>query len=195
MPKVDRKLNIVITVEREEGNIFIHSTPIGREVFERFFMVMSRASAAIWMAGLSVTMGPRVAALQLKKTAEQMQIWENSPDGSVGVEHGLMAEIRRLTNVFAPGDNGWSMLPLEMAVSRDMLTEDEIAEVEGELVFFTLESCLRKKSQLPAFLASMAKWSGSQITSLSTTEYRDSLPTSTKAATSGEKAKRSSIPR
>ena len=32
-PRIDRRLNIVLTLEREDGNIYVHSMPISSEVF------------------------------------------------------------------------------------------------------------------------------------------------------------------
>lgn len=188
--KVDRKLNLVVPIQRPEGPIYVHATPISRDVFERHFLVMSKTFAAIWDQGLHITVGPRIAGLMLKQQAEKLDIW----DGEDGVNIGLMAEIRRLSNVAMPGEKGWSLLPFQIAVDKGQIDPDEAAEVEGELVFFTLECSLRKRAQLPLFVKAMNERWGSRSTPLSDTEYAASLPISTKDESSGEKAKRSSIP-
>lgn len=188
--QVDRKLNLVVPIQRPEGPIYIHATPISRDVFERHFLVMSKTFAALWDQGLHITVGPRVAALMLKQQAERMGIW----DGPDGVELGLMAEIRRLANVATPGEKGWTMLPFQIAVDKGQIDPDEAAEVEGEFVFFTLECSLRKRAQLPVFIAAMNDRWGSRSTSLSVTEYAASLPISTKPENTGETVKHSSIP-
>lgn len=188
--QVDRKLNLVVPIQRPEGPIYVHSTPISREVFERHFLVMSKTFAALWDQGLHITVGPRVAGLMLKQQAERLGIWE----GPEGVEAGLMAEIRRLSNVAMPGASGWTLVPFQLAIDKGQIDPDEAAEVEGELVFFTLECSLRKRAQLPVFVRAMNDRWGSLSTSLSATEYAASLPISTKEESSGETVKPSSIP-
>lgn len=189
--KVDRKLNLVVPIHRETGSIYVHSTPISYEVFERHFLVIAKTNAAIFDQGLSFTTGPKVAALMLKQHAKNLGIW----DGPEGVEIGLMAEIRRLANVIAPSGKGYTALPIDVAVAQGLIDADEVREVEGELVFFTLECCLRKKVQLPMFLAPMHRLCGSLSTPLNATEYAASLPISTKEESTGVREKASSIPR
>lgn len=186
---VDRKLNLVVPIERPEGMIYIHAAPISREVFDRHFLVIAKTSADIFNQGLAFTTGPMVAALMLKKHAEKLGVW----DGDDGVKVGLMSEIRRLANVIAPSGSGYAALPLDVALAQNQIEEDEIAEIEGELVFFTSESCLRKRAQLPMFLAAMHRLSGTSSTSLSATEFAGSLQISTTEGSTGKKAKASSI--
>lgn len=188
--EINRKLDLVIPIERGDTKIYVHGTAISREVFEANVLVISKTFATIWEQGLRHTVGPRVAAVLLKKVAQDMGVWE----GEGGTEQSLMAEIRRLSNVVRPGPKGWDIITLQEAIDTKYLSEDEIAEAEGQLVFFTLESCLRPKSQLAGFLGPMTRFWGSRITSQSFTEFVDSLPTSTPAANTGAKAKASSIP-
>ena len=187
--KVDRKLNLVVPIERPEGVIYVHAAPISREVYERHFLVMAKTHAAIFDQGLHFTAGPRVAALMLRQYAEKLGVW----DGPDGVQVGLMAEIRRLSNVIAPTGKGYGTLPLDVAVSQGQIDEDEVTEVESEIVFFTLECCLRKKAQLPIFLVPMHHLCGSSSTSLDATAFAASLKISTPAEPTGVKVKASSI--
>lgn len=187
--KVDRKLNLVVPIERPEGVIYVHAAPISREVYERHFLVMAKTHAAIFDQGLHFNSGPRVAALMLRQYAEKLGVW----DGEDGVQAGLMAEIRRLANVIAPNGKGYSALPLDVALAQGQVDEDEIGEVESEIVFFTLECCLRKKAQLPIFLAPMHRLCGSSSTSLDATAFAGSLKISTPIEPTGVTVKASSI--
>jgi len=179
--RLDKKLNLVFPVETDAGTIYVHSTPISREVFERYFLVVSKAFAAIYGEGLQLIAGPRVAYLMLKKIAEDRGEW----DGADGVHNGLIAEIRRLTNVVVSTDRGWRPIPYHIAVEHGQLDEQDVAEVEGMLCFFTCASAMHLRSQLTAILAGMTSLWGAQTTSLTCTEYAASLTTSTVTASSG----------
>jgi hypothetical protein len=189
--KLNRKLNLVFDIEREDGTkLYIHAMPISREVFETFFLVISKAFAAIYSEGLQVLAGPRVAALVLKQVATDAGQW----DGPTGVRTGLMNEIRRLANVVMLTDQGWATLPLQSAIDRDLLDEDELAEAEGVITFFICASAMHRRSELGQILTSMTGLWGAQLTSLNCTEFATSLPTSTATASSTPLMQASSVP-
>ena len=169
--KIDSKLNLVVEIESETGTLFVHSTPIAREVFEKYFLVISKAYASIISEGLSFVSGPRVAALLLKKIAVDRGAWE----GSDGVEVGLMAEIRRLSNVVMPTTSGWKTVPFQDAIDKQMISLDDIAEVEGLICFFICVSAMARRTEVAAILEKMSLW-GSQTTSLTSSIFADSLP-------------------
>lgn len=190
--KIDRKLNLVLKVEREDGSeLHVHSTPIPHHVFERYFFVMSQAFNAIFTGGIGSVTGPRVAAMMLKRQAEQNGEWE----GPEGVERGLLGEIRRLTNVAVPNPGGgWDMLPLDLVLSQKMIDEEDLSEVMNAIVFFTLVSSINRAKSRSSMLDSVSSYWGGLIVSSDATEYIRSLPISTPAVSSGEKATVSSIP-
>src|ERR1700744_2311629 len=107
--KLDRNVNLVIPIYADSSDqviAWVHSMPIGREVFETYYRVIGRVYAAIHgddVDALGATAGPKMAALLLRDEAKRMGIW----DGPGGVEGGLVSEIRRLTNVALPGPKGW----------------------------------------------------------------------------------------
>ena len=180
--QIDKKLNIVIPVERNDGTtIYVHTTPLDYEVFEQYFIVLGKAFSSIFAEGLSVIGGPRVAALMLKKVAIDMGVW----DGDGGVQQGLMAEIQRLSNVVAPGPGGWQTLPLYNAQKEGLLTAEEMREVEGQAVFFILTSALNKPKQIPVIMQGVSRLWGAQTTLSNSTEFAASLKTSTEAANTG----------
>lgn len=187
--KLDPKLNIVVPVETEGGTVYVHSMPIRREVFERFFEVIAKAFSDIYSGGTSYALiaGTRVAALTIRKIAAERGEAED-------VEKGLFAEIRRLTNVLTPGERGWETLPFDEATQRKVIDGDDVREVENALAFFMLESVMHGRVQSRVIIDEAAKLWGAQTTSLNCTEFCTSLPTSIATVNTGETARLSSIP-
>lgn len=188
--KIDNKLNLVIPVSSENGDIYVHATPITRDVFEKYFLIISKTFAAIYGEGLGTVAGPRVASLMLKKIAVDAGEW----DGPQGVNNGLMNEIRRLTNVVMASDNGWQTMQYQDAVNKQMIGQDDIDEIEGNIIFFICASAVHKRPLIAGVLAMMSNLWGTQTTSLNCTEFGRSLPTLTEAENTGETAAVSSIP-
>ena len=187
---IDKKLNLVIPVYQGEKVLYVHSAPIGRVVFERYFMTISKAFTSVYSRGLGTMAGPRVASMLVKKIAIDDGDWE----GPAGVERGFFAEIRRLSNLIAPTENGWQAIPLEEALAKKMLDEDDASEVENAICFFILASAMHRKKELAGVLDSVKDFWGAQTSSLNCTEYMDSLRISKTEESSGEKATPSSIP-
>lgn len=188
--RLDNKLNLITEIETEDKTtIYVHSTPISREVFEKYFLIISKTFAAIISEGLSFISGPRVAAMLLKKIAVDQGDWE----GRAGVEMGLMAEIRRLSNVVMPSETGWVTVPFQDAIDKKLLDGDDIAEVEGLICFFICASAMSRRTEVASVLERMRLW-GSQTTSLNSTAYAASLPISTETETSALTANTSSVP-
>jgi hypothetical protein len=180
---LNRKLNLVLTVESDVGKLYIHSVPISRAVFEDNYKTISRAFTAIYTNGLGPVAGPRVAKLLLKEEAEQLGLWAHT-------QQSLLGEIYRLTNVFAPTENGlgWDTIPYDAARKRGMIDDDTAAEVENAIVYFTCASSIHMKAELEVAMDGLKALWGAQTTSSTSTEYMRSLPTLTPAATTGASA-------
>ena len=175
--KINRALNLVISVD----GMFVHSTPISREIFEAYYKVLAKTHATIFSEGLGIVSGPGIAYLALKDMALEMRAWDD-------VQAGLINEIVRLSNVMIAGDAGWQMVPLQIAIDQKKIDEDSIAEVMGQLVFFTCVSkVLRANLGTEMMTAAAALW-GSEVTALSCTDYRSSLPISTAVENTGATA-------
>ena len=191
--RINRKLNLVFPIDTDKGVVYVHSTPISRAVFEKYYFVISKVFSRIVGEGPAylATSGPRVAAIMLRDVAQDLGRW----DGPDGVERGLVAEVRRLTNALMPAEaGGWEMVPFQEVVDRKLLDEDDVAEAEGLLTFFICSSAMYRAAEAEDLLTgSLSIWDA-QISSLSCTEYRDSLPTSTETASSGETVPTSSVP-
>lgn len=185
--KLDRKLNLVMPLSTAAGDIYVHSTPISREIFERYYKPIARAYAAMFSEKYTVYSSPKIAKLLLKDAAQELGVW----DGADGVAQGLLPEIRRLTNVVVPGPNGWQTVPFDGA---RMLDEDDLAEVENILVFFICVSAMSPKSDLQTMMGITSVIWKTQDTSLNCTDFASSLPTSIETANTGATETLSSIP-
>ena len=182
---IDRKLNLVIPVERDTGKVYVHSTPISREAFDRYFMVLATAYAEI-VGGPLRAVGNRVAMKMVKKVAADMDILQD-------VEGGVIAEIRRLSNVVQPGAAGWETVPFQDALSRKLFDPEEAEEIENNIGFFMLLSHMTPRASRAAMLDGLAKAWGVQISSSDCTVLAASLATSTVTASTGPKAPQSPI--
>lgn len=179
--KISRTLHLVIPIEQGDKTLFAHSTPIATETFDAYFLPIAKTFAAIYTEGLGVISGPRVAAKILKTVAESLGQWDE-------VKQGLMAEIRRLTSVFAPTDKGWDMIPLEEAINKQIIDTDDASEVDNAIVFFTLVWHMHKRTDRAEVISGMASLWGARSESLNSTEFLASLQTSTAAAATGKSA-------
>lgn len=188
---LNRKLNLVIPVETQPGvTIYVHSTPIGREVFETYYKPIAKTFTDLFSAGLSRT-GVRVAKMALQDVSRELGVW----DGPNGVNAGLVGEIHRLTNVVHPNGAGWTTTPFEDALRNQTFDEDDVSEIENALVFFTLASVMVKKTDLGPILDGALNLWGARTESSDCTGLKNSLSILTPPAATGEKAALSSIPR
>ena len=176
---LDRKLNIILKVDSAKGPVYVHSSPIGREVFEDNFLVISRAFTQVYTNGLGPVTGPRVAALLLRDEAKKMGVWERT-------QQSLMAEIYRLSNVIAPNGSGWESVPFNVAKQRGILDPDDAAEVENCIVYFTCASSIHLRAELTVATEGLSTLWNAQISSSNVTEYMRSLPILTQEETTGE---------
>lgn len=179
---IDRKLNLVIPLERESGVCpHVHSTPITYEVFRTYYRVISRAMCQM-MADGTIGMGDRIILPALEDVAKEMGRW----DGPGGVENGLLAEIERRTNVYAPeGHGGWQLVPFAVAVKQGTITQAERDRIFGSIVFFSLSSEAFPSDKAQMLTNAVAQTLNGHATFCDCTEYRSSLPISTPDASTG----------
>jgi len=182
-PRIDERLNLIIPVDRlAGGTAYIHANPIGRDVFETYWLTLAKTFAAIWQEGLNEIAGPKVAALMLRHIAEQNKTW----DGPAGVSLGLMGEIRRLTNVVAPGGaRGWDIVPLDQAVTMKLIDIEDVPEIEGVLVFFSVTWHLNRQSERLPIMDVVAKRLDASMSSQTLSAFVNSLPTSIATGSTG----------
>jgi hypothetical protein len=204
---IDKRLNLVIVLQRADEDdendttppIYVHCTPLLLETVKTYHMVLAKAFSALMSERLSVTAGPSVAAYTLEEVAKTTYrspgvSWWEGPDG---VEQGLFAEMRRLSNVILPRQNGWGMKPLQMALDGDsevVLGPDEATGVMNQLAFFMVISAIAPVRDRSKLIKGGAYLYDGQTTLLSSTDYTASLMTSTVAGITGANAQVSSIP-
>ncbi|CAD6037232.1 hypothetical protein [Escherichia coli] len=184
--KISRNMKLIIPVETEAGNAWIHATPISKEVYREHFFILGKVFSAIFSDGLGVVAGPRIAYMLLERMAVNDNVWE----GERGVRNTLVNEIIRLATLVYPVEGkGWDTLPLEVAVEREIIDPDDVL---GELVFFTCVSSINKPSQVTSMMETVGGVWSSQISSLTLTDWIASLPTSKPGGSSGGTASTSS---
>lgn len=179
--KIDKRMNLVIPVEREDGpTVYVHATPVSAETFNQHFRIIAKVWSEIAADGFGVASGPRIAAKILRDIAERENVW----DGAGGVEMTLMQEIKRLTMVLTPGGAKPPMLVID-AVKAGLLDAEEQDIVENAIVFFTAASLMLRGEQRRAMLEASAGLWAAQLTLLNSTAFLGSLPTSTETDNSG----------
>ncbi|MDO2449778.1 hypothetical protein [Enterobacter vonholyi] len=184
--KISRNMQLIIPVETEMGNTYIHAAPISKEVYREHFFVLSKTFSAIFSEGLGVVAGPRVAYLMLESICKKDEIW----DGATGVRNTLVNEIIRLSNLVYPVEGkGWDTKPLEVALEREIVDLDEVI---GELVFFTCVSSINKPAQAKGLMEQVNGMWNSQTSFSNVTDWMRSLPTLKPADNSGETGNTSS---
>ena len=70
--RIDKKLNLVVTLERDEGTVYVHCVPLPREVIEQYKMSIAKAFAGILQQNLSYIAGPQTSMVMLKRAAEEL---------------------------------------------------------------------------------------------------------------------------
>lgn len=190
--KLDKKLNFIVPIEEADGTKrYVHSAPVGEAVFDKFFMTIGQAFNEIYGGGLGMLAGPRVAAKLIRRIAERTE----TLDGPDGVEAGFFGNIRRLSSYVAPrGDGSWEPIPLDEALAKGLLSAEDASEVENALAFFTVASCMHRRSELPTILEVVSRIWDAQTSSSNSTEFSASLRTSTAPENTGAKPKPSPIP-
>lgn len=188
--RIDEKLNLVIPLSSDDkgASVHVYHTPISREVYEQHYRVMAATQAYIASKGIRFQfgIGPRIATLTLKEEGlrEAAQRGEVDKDGKPidKATDALLLEIRRLTTILAPGSNGYETLPIDTAIQRGVLDEDDWRETESILVFFTFQYALEQKSKRRDMAQAIASVTKAVITSSTPMEFLNSLLTSMKVA-------------
>ena len=170
--KIDKKLNLVTNITREDGSIvYLHVTPFPYEVVEEHCVLLGNL-----FTNFVTQVGPlgsaRVAAMMLRSRLKKAQA-DGLPDGPTIVD-----EIQRLTVVIHNVGGQWKTTPLEVAFNQGVIDPDEYREVEGEVVFFMVSSAIQKANLIAPTVGTVIKMYDGQLTSSSVTAFRDSLQTS-----------------
>lgn len=198
--EIDRELNLVLPIrfavqkiadpndatkeiEVNVPSLWAYSAPLSRQVFEANWRVLAAAKADIYGKGRSYTIGsaPSVAALAIREAAKAISEESGEP-----ITDALFAEFRRLTTVLNPTDDGYALLPIDVALKQQIISAEDWSEAESSIAFFTCAYVMEPRASRVAIARFHASIIGASITSLSPTEFAKSLRTSTPAETSAQ---------
>lgn len=186
MLTIDRKLNLVVPIDRGDSKFYVHAMPISTETFEKYYLVLAKTFSAIAENGIVVTSAPSVAKLLLKQVAEETQRdngvdWWTGDDG-VGGKSGLIEEIVRLCNVI----DGDSVFPLKDLLMSERIDADTQNDVLSMLVFFTVASRVPPRVDRERLIRGMASIYHLHVTFSNVTEFASTLKTSISDASTGK---------
>lgn len=173
--KIDKKLNLVTNITREDGSIvYLHVTPFPYEVVEEHCLLLGNlfTNFISQVGGLG---SARVAAMMLRKKLQREQELRGEDNQQAPT---IVDEIQRLTSVVWNDGGTWKTASFEVAMKQGVISPDEYREVEGEVVFFMVTSAIQKAHLIAPTVGSVIGMFGGQLVSLSVTAFRDSLLTS-----------------
>lgn len=189
------RVDLIVTKKKKNGKVveegeeipvvWAYHTPISQEVFEANFRILSLAKSALFGKGMpfAIGTGPVIAALTLRDEAEKdaQERGEDVQDPA----RSFLVELKRLTMIAGPSENGYKPLPVDAAISSGMIDPGEWKEAESSLVFFTLAWCLAKRNRRTTAMKSAAQILGGSCTSSGLSEWAASLTTSTAESPTG----------
>ncbi|HEE0083782.1 TPA: hypothetical protein R8G83_004139 [Citrobacter youngae] len=173
--KIDKKLNLVTNITRDDGSIvYLHVTPFPYEVVEEHCLLLGNlfTNFISQVGGLGAA---RVAAMMLRKKLQREQELRDEANQQAPT---IVDEIQRLTSVVWNDGGTWKTASFEVAMKQGIISPDEYREVEGEVVFFMVSSAIQKSHLIAPTVGSVIGMFGGQLVSLSVTAFRDSLLTS-----------------
>lgn len=179
--KIDKKLNLVTNITREDGSIvYLYVTPFPYEVVEEHCLLLGNlfTNFISQVGGLGAA---RVAAMMLRKKLkreQELRDEDNQPNQQAQQAPTIVDEIQRLTSVVWNDGGTWKTASFEVAMKQGIISPDEYREVEGEVVFFMVSSAIQKAHLIAPTVGSVIGMFGGQLVSLSVTAFRDSLQTS-----------------
>jgi hypothetical protein len=179
---INKKLNLVIPLEVDDKKMWVHSTPISREVFEANYLLFVKTLSNLYFNGIGPGMAPRVAGLALKDMAKEI-------NSEADVTVPVIQEIYRLTYVLMvdPSTNKWTSKPFVEIKMKNLIDDETLREVENALVYFTVASAIHLKSELPTIMVGLSSIWGAQTTSLNAMDYCNSLTILNPDENTGEK--------
>lgn len=193
--QITADLNLAFPIQfddKGEALIWAYHTPISTVVFQANYRIIAATQHELFKKGVAyaATLGPRLATLTLMDMARA-----DAEERGVSEEMGtaFRADLKRLTTLLAPSPEGFNSVPVDVAISRGIITAEDWEEGESALVFFTSAFMTAPRVRRARVAEASALVLGGSITSLAPTEFAASLPTSTPTETSVEPAV-SSVP-
>lgn len=179
MSKLDRKLNITATIDAANGPFHIHSMPVNRRVFEDNFELLAAVHARLNQPGMTARTSPAVARMALLKAAKEMDLQAEAQI--------VIAEIRRLTHVCYSSATGiYQFMPVASAIADKIIDEDDLADIDSYLIFFTLVSWIEPKMKQKMYMEILCHYFELATTQLSISDFASSLQMLTPDGNTGE---------
>lgn len=151
-----------------------YHTPISREIYEANFRLLGETKIALIGENIRhAYMASGDATLYLVQCGQEMAA-QRGGTGDFGAT-ALLADIKRLTLILAPGPHGWGSVPVDVALASGQITADEWADTEAALVFFTAWMAGVSRKDRVAQLNFSAQLIGGSTTSSSPAELISSL--------------------
>ncbi len=177
-----------------EPLIWAYHTPVSRPVFEANYRAIAAANASIFSNGLGAAGkdGPIIATLALRDAAKNDALsMGRVVEGDPALP--LLAELKRLTLVLAPGVGGYEYLPVDIALQKQVINAEDWTEAESALVFFTCGLWMERREYRTLKRLGLASVLRGSITSLDVTALCASFGTLTTAGVSASQP-RSLVP-
>lgn len=188
--KIDRKLNIVLELELNDGRpAHVHSVPVDGKVCEAHYLFISVAMTRLYGSlGANPAAVSRVCYFMLRDLIQEDPRFKNA-------DQSFLQEVWRLTNVAIPGERGWEQVPFYecMQEGNPYLSPEDVREVQNYICFFTAASWLHPRREREGMYEFLTAY-GARITSSSFTEVTSSLPTWKPDASTGGTAQTWSPP-
>ena len=181
--KINAALNFVVPLFHDEADAdpyaYVHAQPISTAAFESSFRLLIRTYQTMMEEGPGAM---RFAKLFLKDAAQALV----GPAGNADAYAApLLNEIGRLSYAIVGTDKGWETIPLQQAVSGNLLDDGDGDAAMGAVICFLAVWHVSPKQPRQAFLETATQIWAAALSPLQPTEWIASLPTLTGAASSG----------
>lgn len=188
--QINGALNLVFPIGLD-GNgaptIWAYHAPISADVFRSNYRIIAAAKVELYKGAdlksrlqYAAENGPVIGKMVLLDVAAR----DAAEQETESVGPALLAEMNRLTTILAPTANGYEQMPLDIAVSKGVISESELDEVESTIVFFTCGYAMSRERGKSWIAETLARSMMGSTTSSAPMEFVKSLKTSTPAETS-----------
>lgn len=184
LSKIGRDMKLVVPLELDDGTpAFVHSVSISLEAFGVNFRILGRAWSMMMRDEVTPDAGGRFASAYLMDAAHALY---GEEDGTRRA-NAILTEIMRGSTFVSQGAGGVQSGPYYNAKQNGGISAEDARQVESILVFFILVLLSQEPKRAAIYLNGLRFFVDARIVSLTSTEFVNSLRTSSAAAPSGEK--------
>jgi len=204
--QIDRTLKLVLDRRREDDGApySVFASAISSRALKKYWQLVN---GSMGLLHTSSELGPRTAPKYALEAIREVAR-EKGPLYADDIEKNVIGEMRRLAMVVMPDEagwedqinrdkdgkvesvtgaakRGWETIPLDEALSKNLLSEDEGDEVMNLLAFFTLAHSFYPVAERRTTMSAAAAYWGGRTTSSDFMEWKNSLPIWTGEENSG----------